>query len=46
LVIKIWKPHPLDLTIVEILEKKGTTTDAELFDLLEETQRALRCCYA
>ena len=37
MVIKTWKPHPLDLTIVEILEKKGPMTDAELFDLLKET---------
>lgn len=39
--VKIWKPHPLDLTIVEVLEKKGPMTDAELFDLLKETYEAL-----
>jgi Fe2+ or Zn2+ uptake regulation protein len=39
--IKTWKPHPLDLTIVEILEKKGAMTDEELFDLLKETQEQL-----
>ena len=39
--MKIWKPHPLDLTIVEVLEKKGPMTDAELFDLLKETYEGL-----
>jgi hypothetical protein len=34
---KIWKSRPLDLTIVEALEKKGPMTDAELLDLLKET---------
>lgn len=34
---KIWRPHPLDLTIIETLEKKGPVTDAELFDLLRDT---------
>jgi len=35
--VKTWKPHPLDLTIIEVLEKKGPMTDAELLDLLKET---------
>jgi len=35
--VKIWKSRPLDLTIVEVLEKKGPMTDAELLDLLKET---------
>ena len=39
--LKTWKPHPLDLTIVEVLEKKGPMTDAELFDLLKETYEGL-----
>ncbi len=34
--LKTWKPHPLYKTIVEILEKKGSLTDMELFDLLRE----------
>ena len=34
--IKTWSPHTLDLTIVEVLEKKGAMTDTELFDLLKE----------
>jgi len=38
---KIWKPRPLDLTIVEVLEKKGPMTDAELLDLLKETHEDL-----
>jgi len=41
LAVKTWKPHPLDLTIVEILEKKGAITDEELFDLLRETHEDL-----
>lgn len=39
--VKTWKPHPLDLTIVEVLEKKGPMTDAELLDLLKETHEDL-----
>jgi Fe2+ or Zn2+ uptake regulation protein len=31
----------LDLTIVEILDKKGAMTDDELFDLLRETHEDL-----
>lgn len=41
LAIKTWRPHPLDLTIVEILEKKGAMTDNELFDMLRETHEDL-----
>jgi len=41
LAVRTWHPHPLDLTIVEILEKKGAMTDAELFDLLKETHEDL-----
>jgi hypothetical protein len=39
--IKTWRAHPLDLTIVEVLEKKSTMTDTELFDLLRETREEL-----
>jgi hypothetical protein len=39
--LKTWKSRPLDLTIVEVLEKKGPMTDAELFDLLRETHEDL-----
>ena len=31
----------MDLTIVEILEKKGAITDNELFDMLRETHEDL-----
>jgi len=41
LAVKTWRPHPLDLTIVEMLEKKGAMTDEELFDLLRETHEDL-----
>ncbi len=39
--VKTWRPHPLDLTIVEVLEKKGAMTDEELFNLLKETNADL-----
>jgi len=39
--VKTWKSRPLDLTIVEVLEKKGPMTDAELLDLLKETHEDL-----
>lgn len=41
LAIKTWRPHPLDLTILETLERKGGMTDEELFDLLKETHEDL-----
>jgi Fe2+ or Zn2+ uptake regulation protein len=37
LAIKTWKPRPIDLAVVEILEDKGQTTDIELFNSLKET---------
>ena len=36
--VKTWSPHPLYVEIVEILERKGPLTDAELFDLLRESR--------
>jgi Fe2+ or Zn2+ uptake regulation protein len=39
--VKTWKPRPLDLAIVEVLERKGPMTDTELFDLLKETHEGL-----
>jgi len=36
LAVRTWRPHPLDLTIIEILEKKGGMTDEELLSLLKE----------
>jgi len=41
MVTKTWKPHPLDLTIIEVLERKGPMTDAELFDLLKEIHEGM-----
>jgi len=41
LAVRTWRPHPLDLTIVEILDKKGGMTDEELFDMLKETHEDL-----
>jgi len=39
--VKTWRPRPLDLSIVEVLERKGAMTDAELFDLLKEAHEDL-----
>jgi len=39
--VKTWKPRPLDLTIVEVLEKKGPMTDTELLDLLRDVHEDL-----
>jgi hypothetical protein len=41
LAIKTWRPRPLDLTIVEVLEKKGAMIDTELFNLLREARGEL-----
>lgn len=41
MVIKTWKSHPLDLTIYEVLERKGSMTDTELFDALKDTNEDL-----
>lgn len=32
--VKTWKPLPLALLILETLERKGTLTDMELFEIL------------
>ena len=37
--IKTWKVHPLYTTIAEILEKKRSMTDIELFDILKEVYK-------
>ncbi|MCS7124096.1 MAG: hypothetical protein NZ932_01585 [Candidatus Bathyarchaeota archaeon] len=34
--MKIWKPHPAYYVILEILRKKGASTDVELFEYLSE----------
>jgi hypothetical protein len=35
---KTWSPHPLPTVIVELLRRKGPTTDAELYDMIKEVQ--------
>ncbi len=37
--IKTWKVHPLYTTIAEILDKKGSITDVELFETLKEIHK-------
>jgi len=39
--IKTWKPHPLYTQIKELLERKGSMTDVELFDLLKGTHEGV-----
>jgi Fe2+ or Zn2+ uptake regulation protein len=41
LAVRTWRPHPLDLAIVELLEKKGPMGDEDLFKLLKETHEDL-----
>ena len=36
--IRTWKPHPLHIVIIELLESKGPMTDMELFNILKENQ--------
>lgn len=33
---KTWKPHPLSTVIIELLQRKGPMTDAELYDMVKE----------
>jgi hypothetical protein len=33
---KTWKPHPAYFVLLELLQKKGAMTDAELFEALNE----------
>jgi len=35
---KTWPPLPIPTLIVELLQRKGPTTDAELYDLIKEIQ--------
>ena len=35
---KIWSPHPLSTVIVELLKRKGPSTDMELYDMVKEVQ--------
>ncbi len=41
LAIKTWRSHPLDLTILELLDRKGAMTDEELFNQLKESHEDL-----
>ena len=34
--LKTWSPQPLHAFLIEILNKKGSLTDGELFDLVKE----------
>ncbi len=35
--LKTWKPQPLSTAIVELLQRKGPSTDMELYDMIKET---------
>lgn len=35
---KTWSPHPLSTVILELLKRKGPSTDAELYDMIKEVQ--------
>ena len=34
--IRTWKPHPLHMIIIELLENKGPMTDIELLNIIKE----------
>lgn len=36
--VKTWNPHPLSIVVVELLQRKGSTTDTELYDMVKELQ--------
>ncbi|UCG36925.1 MAG: hypothetical protein JSV64_01215 [Candidatus Bathyarchaeota archaeon] len=33
--VKTWKPHPLSIVILELLQRKGPVTDAELYEMVK-----------
>jgi Fe2+ or Zn2+ uptake regulation protein len=33
---KTWRAHPLSVVIVELLQRKGASTDIELYDMVKE----------
>jgi len=33
---KTWKPYPLRTVVIELLQRKGATTDAELHNMVKE----------
>lgn len=34
--IRTWKPYPLQTVVVELLQRKGATTDTELYNMVKE----------
>lgn len=36
--VRTWNPNPLSVIIVELMERKGATTDADLYDMVKELQ--------
>ncbi|MCK5630982.1 hypothetical protein KAH85_00320 [Candidatus Bathyarchaeota archaeon] len=38
MVTKTWRPHPLRTSLLEILQRKGAMTDADLYKMVKESQ--------
>jgi hypothetical protein len=38
---KTWNPQPLYAFIIEVLSKKGTLTDGELFDVVKDSYESV-----
>ncbi|MEE8632788.1 MAG: transcriptional repressor [Candidatus Bathyarchaeia archaeon] len=38
MVTKTWRPHPLRTSLLEILQRKGAMTDADLYNMVKESQ--------
>ncbi len=36
--VRTWNPNPLSVIIVELMERKGATTDTDLYDMVKELQ--------
>ncbi len=34
--VKTWNPQPLSTIVIELLRRKGPTTDSELYDMVKE----------
>ncbi|MFB0514180.1 MAG: hypothetical protein ACETVQ_01235 [Candidatus Bathyarchaeia archaeon] len=39
--IRTWKPHPLHMVIIELLESKGPMTDIELLNIIKENHEEI-----
>jgi Fe2+ or Zn2+ uptake regulation protein len=39
--IRTWKPHPLHMVIIELLESKGPMTDMELLNIIKESNEEI-----